>query len=66
MFEEYDVIIVGGGHAGSEAPAAAANMGAKTLLITMNRHSVAAMSCNPAMGGIPKVRLYEKLMHLVA
>ncbi len=61
MFEEYDVIIVGGGHAGSEAAAAAANMGAKTLLITMNRHSVAAMSCNPAMGGIAKGQIVREI-----
>lgn len=50
----YDVIVVGGGHAGSEAAAASANMGAKTLLITMNLQNIAQMSCNPAMGGIAK------------
>ena len=50
----YDVIVVGGGHAGSEAAAAAANMGAHTLLITMNLQNIAQMSCNPAMGGIAK------------
>lgn len=55
MFEErYDVIVVGGGHAGAEAAAAAANMGSKTLLITMNLQNIAQMSCNPAMGGIAK------------
>ena len=55
MFEnKYDVIVVGGGHAGAEAAAAAANMGSKTLLITMNLQHIAQMSCNPAMGGIAK------------
>ena len=55
MFEsEYDVIVVGAGHAGSEAAAAAANMGCSTLLITMNLQNIAQMSCNPAMGGIAK------------
>ena len=51
---EYDVIVVGAGHAGSEAAAAAANMGSKTLLVTMNLQNIAQMSCNPAMGGIAK------------
>ena len=55
MFSQvYDVIVVGGGHAGAEAAAAAANMGSKTLLITMNLQNIAQMSCNPAMGGIAK------------
>ena len=55
MFDQhYDVIVVGAGHAGAEAAAAAANMGSKTLLITMNLQNIAQMSCNPAMGGIAK------------
>ena len=55
MFDnKYDVIVVGGGHAGAEAAAAAANMGSKTLLITMNLQHIAQMSCNPALGGIAK------------
>ena len=55
MFDtKYDVIVVGAGHAGCEAAAAAANLGSKTLLITMNLQNSAQMSCNPAMGGIAK------------
>ena len=55
MFSQvYDVIVVGGGHSGAEAAAAAANMGSKTLLVTMNLQNIAQMSCNPAMGGIAK------------
>jgi tRNA uridine 5-carboxymethylaminomethyl modification enzyme len=62
MFEkEYDVIVVGGGHAGSEAAAAAANMGRKTLLITMNLQNIAQMSCNPAMGGIAKGQIVREI-----
>lgn len=62
MFQtEYDVIVVGGGHAGSEAAAAAANMGAKTLLITMNLQNIAQMSCNPAMGGIAKGQIIREI-----
>jgi tRNA uridine 5-carboxymethylaminomethyl modification enzyme len=61
MFEKYDVIVVGGGHAGCEAAAAAANLKAKTLLITMNRHDVAAMSCNPAMGGVAKGQILREI-----
>ncbi|MDX1278689.1 tRNA uridine-5-carboxymethylaminomethyl(34) synthesis enzyme MnmG [Oceanihabitans sediminis] len=62
MFNEvYDVIVVGGGHAGSEAAAAAANMGSKTLLITMNLQNIAQMSCNPAMGGIAKGQIVREI-----
>lgn len=61
MFPSYDVIVVGGGHAGSEAAAAAAQLGSHTLLITMNRHSVAQMSCNPAMGGIAKGQIVREI-----
>ena len=62
MFEkEYDVIVVGAGHAGSEAAAAAANMGSKTLLITMNLQNIAQMSCNPAMGGIAKGQIIREI-----
>ncbi|WP_282042184.1 tRNA uridine-5-carboxymethylaminomethyl(34) synthesis enzyme MnmG [Winogradskyella flava] len=62
MFNEvYDVIVVGAGHAGSEAAAAAANMGSKTLLITMNLQNIAQMSCNPAMGGIAKGQIVREI-----
>ena len=62
MFEkEYDVIVVGGGHAGSEAAAAAANLGSNTLLITMNLHNIGQMSCNPAMGGIAKGQIIREI-----
>ncbi len=57
----YDVIVIGGGHAGSEAAAASANMGAKTLLITMNLQNIAQMSCNPAMGGIAKGQIVREI-----
>ena len=57
----YDVIVVGGGHAGSEAAAASANMGAPTLLITMNLQNIAQMSCNPAMGGIAKGQIIREI-----
>ena len=59
--EEYDVIVVGAGHAGSEAAAAAANMGSKTLLVTMNLQNIAQMSCNPAMGGIAKGQIVREI-----
>ncbi|MCL8008129.1 tRNA uridine-5-carboxymethylaminomethyl(34) synthesis enzyme MnmG [Gelidibacter japonicus] len=62
MFDKvYDVIVVGGGHAGSEAAAAAANMGSATLLITMNLQNIAQMSCNPAMGGIAKGQILREI-----
>ena len=57
----YDVIVIGGGHAGSEAAAASANMGASTLLITMNLQNIAQMSCNPAMGGIAKGQIIREI-----
>lgn len=61
MFQDYDVIVVGAGHAGCEAAAAAANMGSKTLLITMNMQTIAQMSCNPAMGGIAKGQIVREI-----
>lgn len=61
MFPEYDVIVVGAGHAGCEAAAAAANMGSKVLLITMNMQTIAQMSCNPAMGGIGKGQIVREI-----
>jgi tRNA uridine 5-carboxymethylaminomethyl modification enzyme len=61
MFPAYDVIIVGAGHAGCEAAAAAANLGSKVLLITMNMQTIAQMSCNPAMGGIAKGQIVREI-----
>src|SRR6056297_3583303 len=61
MGKEYDVIVVGGGHAGSEAASATASMGSKTLLITMDMTKFAQMSCNPAMGGIAKGQIIREI-----
>ena len=61
MFQEYDVIVAGAGHAGCEAAAAAANLGSKVLLITMNMQTMAQMSCNPAMGGIAKGQIVREI-----
>lgn len=61
MFAKYDVIVVGAGHAGCEAAAAAANMGSKVLLITMNMGTIGQMSCNPAMGGVAKGQLVREI-----
>ena len=61
MFPDYDVIVVGAGHAGCEAAASAANMGSKVLLVTMNMQTIAQMSCNPAMGGIAKGQIVREI-----
>ncbi len=61
MFKKYDVIVVGAGHAGCEAAAAAANMGSSVLLVTMNMQTIAQMSCNPAMGGIAKGQIVREI-----
>lgn len=61
MFPKYNIIVVGAGHAGCEAAAAAANMGSKVLLVTMNMQTIAQMSCNPAMGGIAKGQIIREI-----
>ena len=61
MFDKYNVIVVGGGHAGCEAAAAAANLGSSVLLITMNMGTIAQMSCNPAMGGVAKGQILREI-----
>lgn len=61
VLQEYDVIVVGAGHAGCEAAAAAANLGSKTLLVTMNMQTIAQMSCNPAMGGVAKGQIVREI-----
>lgn len=61
MFDNYDIIVVGGGHAGCEEAASAANMGSKVLLVTMNMQTIAQMSCNPAMGGVAKGQIVREI-----
>ena len=61
MFPKYNVIVVGAGHAGCEAAVAAANMGSKVLLVTMNMNTIAQMSCNPAMGGVAKGQIVREV-----
>ena len=61
MIQNYDVIVIGGGHAGCEAATASANMGARTLLITMDMNKIAQMSCNPAVGGIAKGQIVREI-----
>ncbi|TAF83812.1 MAG: tRNA uridine-5-carboxymethylaminomethyl(34) synthesis enzyme MnmG [Sphingobacteriales bacterium] len=61
MFKKYDVIVVGGGHAGCEAAAAAANLGSSVMLVTMNMGTIAQMSCNPAMGGVAKGQIVREI-----
>src|SRR5688572_7226070 len=61
MFTEYDIIVVGAGHAGCEAAHSAAKMGSKVLLVTMNMNTIAQMSCNPAMGGVAKGQIVREV-----
>src|SRR4249920_3131628 len=61
MFREYDLIVVGAGHAGCEAAAAAANLGSRVLLVTMNMGVIGQMSCNPAMGGVAKGQIVREI-----
>lgn len=61
MFKEYDIIVVGGGHAGCEAAAAAANLGSSVLMVTMNMQTIGQMSCNPAMGGVAKGQIVREI-----
>jgi tRNA uridine 5-carboxymethylaminomethyl modification enzyme len=61
MFKEYDIVVVGAGHAGCEAAAAAANMGSKVMLVTMNMNTIGQMSCNPAMGGVAKGQIVREI-----
>src|SRR5215211_427912 len=61
MFKEYDVIVIGAGHAGCEAASAAASMGSSVLLVTMNMNTIAQMSCNPAMGGVAKGQIVREI-----
>src|SRR5690606_684631 len=61
FLSEYDVIVVGGGHAGAEAAAASGNLGSKTLLVTMNLQAIGQMSCNPAMGAIAKGQIVREI-----
>src|SRR4026208_1704428 len=61
MFPEYDIIVVGAGQAGCESAAAAANLGSRVLLITMNMQTIAQMSCNPAMGGVAKGQIVREI-----
>ncbi|MEQ8304276.1 MAG: tRNA uridine-5-carboxymethylaminomethyl(34) synthesis enzyme MnmG [Cyclobacteriaceae bacterium] len=61
MFRQYDIIVVGAGHAGCEAAAAAANLGSKVLLVTMNMNTIGQMSCNPAMGGVAKGQIVREI-----
>src|SRR6188472_3325554 len=61
LYPEYEIIVVGAGHAGCEAAAAAANMGSNVLLVTMNLQTIGQMSCNPAMGGIAKGQIVREI-----